>query len=234
MRRAGVREARQNLSVLLGYVGDGHEILITDRGRPVARLVAPLPESVKAFAGRAAFRKAMPTLSPPLSHTVGDARDAGSPRPAWPRRLPGPLYLDGSALAKLYLPEPDSAAMEGALRGRRDLIVSELSVTELVAGYAARATGRGPAREKAGRLQSALLEDLESGAFRRVDLSPATHRAAERLALSLADSSPVPPLCALHLALGMTAGVATFVTMNPLLAGAAQRVGLTVSPGGAA
>ncbi len=234
MRRAGVREARQNLSVLLGYVGDGHEILITDRGRPVARLVAPLPESVKAFAGRSAFRKAMPSLSPPLSHTMGGGPDLASSRHAWPQRLPGPLYLDGSALAKLYLPEHDSAAMERALRGRRDLIVSELSVTEVLAGYAARAAGRGVAREKAGRLQAALLEDLESGTYRRVELSRATHRTAERLALSLAGPSPVPPLCALHLALGMTAGVATLVTMNPLLAGAAQHVGLVVSPRGGA
>jgi antitoxin (DNA-binding transcriptional repressor) of toxin-antitoxin stability system/predicted nucleic acid-binding protein len=228
MRRAGVREARQNLSVLLGYVGDGHEILITDRGRPVARLVAPLPESVKAFGGRSAFRKAMPSLSPPLSRTVGGARISGGGRAAWPRRLPGPIYLDGSALAKLYLPEPDSASMERAVRGRRDLIVSELSVTELMAGYASRAAGTAVAKERAGRLQSALLEDLESGSFRRVELSPATHRAAERLALSLADTAPVPPLCALHLALGMTAGVAAFLTTNPLLAGAALQVGLIV------
>jgi prevent-host-death family protein len=38
MRTAGVREARQNLTDLLDDVKKGREIVITDRGRPVARL----------------------------------------------------------------------------------------------------------------------------------------------------------------------------------------------------
>jgi len=41
MRTAGVREARQNLSVLLDEVGKGREVVITERGRPVAKLVPP-------------------------------------------------------------------------------------------------------------------------------------------------------------------------------------------------
>ena len=36
MRKAGIREARQNLSVLLDEVREGREVLITDRGKPVA------------------------------------------------------------------------------------------------------------------------------------------------------------------------------------------------------
>jgi prevent-host-death family protein len=39
MRTAGVREARQDLSGLLDEVRKGREVVITDRGRPVARLV---------------------------------------------------------------------------------------------------------------------------------------------------------------------------------------------------
>ena len=41
MREAGVREARQQLTSLLDDVRNGREVLITDRGRPVARLVPP-------------------------------------------------------------------------------------------------------------------------------------------------------------------------------------------------
>ena len=44
MRVAGVREARQDLTSLLEDVGKGREVTITDRGRPVARLV---PVSVR-------------------------------------------------------------------------------------------------------------------------------------------------------------------------------------------
>lgn len=41
MRRAGVREARQNLTALLDDVKNGREVVITEHGRAVARL-APL------------------------------------------------------------------------------------------------------------------------------------------------------------------------------------------------
>ena len=43
MKEAGIREARQNLTALIEEVRKGHEVTITDRGRPVARLVAPRP-----------------------------------------------------------------------------------------------------------------------------------------------------------------------------------------------
>jgi antitoxin (DNA-binding transcriptional repressor) of toxin-antitoxin stability system/predicted nucleic acid-binding protein len=226
MRRAGVREARQNLSVLLGFVEQGHEVLITDRGRPVARLVAPLPLSVRPFAGRAAFRRGMPRLDPPLSARLGATAASAS----WPRPLQGPLYIDATVLAKIYLPESDSAAMERALRGRRDLTVSELAVTELMAGYSLAQVDR-RSKSAAARLQAALHEDLDSGCLRRVELSAPTHRAAERLALSLAAlQRPLGPAAALHLALAMTAGVAGVVTFDPTLAGAARALGLTVLP----
>lgn len=39
MRTAGIREARQNLSALLDEVKKGREVVITERGRPVAKLV---------------------------------------------------------------------------------------------------------------------------------------------------------------------------------------------------
>jgi antitoxin (DNA-binding transcriptional repressor) of toxin-antitoxin stability system/predicted nucleic acid-binding protein len=226
VRQAGVREARQNLSALLGFVHAGHEILITDRGRPVARLVAPLPLSVKAFPGRAAFRRRMKPLQPPLAARRGGGEDAAL-RGIWPRRLSGPSYLDGTALARLYLPGPESAAVERLVRGRRDVTVSELSVTELMVAYAAR--GQGGARSTGPRLQAAVLEDLESGAFRRVELSPATHRAAERMALSLDTPSPGSG-APLHLALAMTAGVSSVVTFDRDLARAAEKAGLLAVP----
>ena len=43
MRTAGVREARQDLTSLLDDVRAGREVVITDRGRPVARLVPVRP-----------------------------------------------------------------------------------------------------------------------------------------------------------------------------------------------
>jgi prevent-host-death family protein len=74
MKEAGIREARQNLTALIDEVRKGHEVTITDRGRPVARLVPPRPERAKPFAGRADFRRTMPALAAPLTKAIIDER----------------------------------------------------------------------------------------------------------------------------------------------------------------
>jgi prevent-host-death family protein len=74
MKEAGIREARQNLSALIAEVRKGREVTITDRGKPVARLVPPRPAEAKPFRSRAAFRRKMPALKAPLSAAVLDGR----------------------------------------------------------------------------------------------------------------------------------------------------------------
>jgi prevent-host-death family protein len=74
MKEAGIREARQNLTALIEEVRKGHEVIITDRGRPVARLIAPRRRQAKPFAGRAGFRRKMPVLSVSLTAAVMDER----------------------------------------------------------------------------------------------------------------------------------------------------------------
>ena len=75
MRTAGVREARQNLSALLDEVKKGREIVITERGRPVAKLVPPDLGRGKGVPNLAAFRKKMPVFDPPLSTTIEEDRE---------------------------------------------------------------------------------------------------------------------------------------------------------------
>lgn len=75
MRKAGIREARQDLSVLIEDVKKGREIVITDRGRPVARLIPASRLSAGAFPDLAGFRRTMPRLTPPLSRSI--VRDRG-------------------------------------------------------------------------------------------------------------------------------------------------------------
>ena len=73
MRTAGVREARQNLSALLDEVKKGREVVITERGRPVARLIPPgSPRG--GVPNLATFRRTMPVLDPPLSETLAQER----------------------------------------------------------------------------------------------------------------------------------------------------------------
>jgi prevent-host-death family protein len=48
MRTVGSRELKNRLGRYLGLVGKGETIIVTDRGKPVARLVPPPPETDKA------------------------------------------------------------------------------------------------------------------------------------------------------------------------------------------
>jgi prevent-host-death family protein len=75
VRTAGIREARQNLSRLLDEVRKGREVVITERGRPVAKLVPPDRQRGKGVPNLAPFRRKMPVLDPPLSATVSADRD---------------------------------------------------------------------------------------------------------------------------------------------------------------
>jgi len=74
VKEAGIREARQNLTALIEEVRKGHEVTITDRGKPVARLVPPQAEPRRPFAGATEFRRRMPVLPLPLSTTIVDDR----------------------------------------------------------------------------------------------------------------------------------------------------------------
>jgi prevent-host-death family protein len=75
MQKAGIREARQNISELIDRVRKGGEILITDRGKPVARLVPATRLAARAYPGREAFRRSMPSLSPSLSQAIIEDRE---------------------------------------------------------------------------------------------------------------------------------------------------------------
>jgi prevent-host-death family protein len=75
VRKAGIREARQYFSVLINEVKNGEEIVITDRGEPVARLTPYRPLARRPFPGLAEFRSKMPRLDPPLSESLNEDRE---------------------------------------------------------------------------------------------------------------------------------------------------------------
>lgn len=75
MRSAGIREARQNLSAILEEVRKGREVVITDRGRPVARIVPPRTESARPFSSHRRVRAGIRLRGAPLSATVADERE---------------------------------------------------------------------------------------------------------------------------------------------------------------
>ena len=73
MRTAGVRMARQALTSLLDDVQKGREVVITDRGRPVARLVPIQPG--RPFPDLRKVRLKARGMKPPLSQAVLEDRE---------------------------------------------------------------------------------------------------------------------------------------------------------------
>ena len=89
--RVGLREANQRFSKIIKAVRAGNEVVLTDRGKPIAR-VTPIPEerdieavldqmAAEGFLIRATKRGPMPYRKPikikggPLSDTIREERD---------------------------------------------------------------------------------------------------------------------------------------------------------------
>jgi len=90
------------------------------------------------------------------------------------------VYIDASALAKLYVPEAESERLDTFLRGRLGLMISELAITEVLSAVARRKREGELRPELANQIRGALLADADSGSFARLHLDPAVHRDAER------------------------------------------------------
>jgi prevent-host-death family protein len=85
----GIREAKANLSKLLKMVEKGKEVVVTDRGRPVGKLV-PIGKGVL-----------------PLASRIKEMEDAGILEPVTgkgPRRLPPPIPVE-KGMARRFLDE---------------------------------------------------------------------------------------------------------------------------------
>jgi uncharacterized protein len=137
-----------------------------------------------------------------------------------------PVYLDASALVKLFVPEPESDDLNKALAGLTDVIVSDLALTEILSALGRRTREQRLTREEAQRLYREALK--LHAASHHAELTPPIHRRAERLMLSLA--MPLRALDALHLAAALDAQAATVVTFDPHLRDAAGSQGLFVAP----
>jgi len=128
------------------------------------------------------------------------------------------LYVDTSALLKLYVDEAESDACEAALladpvwvTGRHTLVEARRNLARLLEGEAHRDA------------VATFTADWRRFEVIEVDVAPC-ERAAE-----LAEHSGARTLDALHLAAALTAGVETPVTYDQRLAEATGGAGLAVS-----
>lgn len=137
-----------------------------------------------------------------------------------------PLYLDTSALVKLFVPEPESDSLNQALLGARGVILSDLALTEMASALGRRTREGVLTRRQASHLHREALKLTAS--CRHVELTPPVHRRAEQLLLSV--PMPIRALDALHLATAIEAGAATMVAFDQDLRAVAASQGLLVAP----
>ena len=129
--------------------------------------------------------------------------------------MAGYAYLDASALAKLVVVEPETAALERDAAGRAGLLSSRLGATEL-----RRAAGRVGKRRVVQQVEDVLA------AVVLVEVTAAILERAGRL-----NPPELRALDAIHLATALTLSIADldFVTYDARLAAAARATGLTVA-----
>lgn len=125
--------------------------------------------------------------------------------------------------------EPGSDAFNAVVEGRHDLLVSELTVTEVVSAVSRRMRQGAVTREVARRVQRAIVERLAEAVYQRLDLTSDVHRRAEHFLMTLTEV-PLRAADALHLALAVTARAASLASFDARLAAAARAVGLVVYP----
>jgi predicted nucleic acid-binding protein len=127
------------------------------------------------------------------------------------------------------LREPDSDEFNRTVQGREDLLVSDLTVTEIASALARRLREGALTREAVRRVERAIVEHLDGGGYRRVELTRDVHRRAEHLLLSLT-ATPLRAADALHLALAMSGPAASMASFDGRLGAAARTVGLATYP----
>ncbi len=134
-------------------------------------------------------------------------------------------YVDTSALIKVVLPEPESPELDLLLASRGVLLVSDLCLTELASVLMRKVRRRELSADRARECVQRISQDVNLGVYRRVDLSPATHREAESLILKFGDRFRLIASDALHLVAAERNGASEMVTYDRDLADAARSIG---------
>jgi uncharacterized protein len=141
--------------------------------------------------------------------------------------LSGLVYLDTSALAKRYLHEAASDAVDGFLGRLESAAISRLTVVELRCLLARRRRNREIDARLERRLLAAFDGDVAQGFFE-------VHPLEDRHAVAAADllarlpRHPLRTLDSLHLAIATGIGAAVVATADGIMAAAAAALELRV------
>jgi predicted nucleic acid-binding protein len=142
-------------------------------------------------------------------------------------------YWDTSALAKLYIPEGNSAAYEQYATSAATCIISELGIFEMQR-VALRKESEGLIKPAmADAIMEELLSDISAGHIRIIEIGT-TVKTEFRSIMASCYRRPSPILLrtldAIHLASARVAGQTEFVAADQRLRDAAKALGLLLIP----
>ena len=115
------------------------------------------------------------------------------------------------------------------MKGRDDILVSELAITEVISALSRLLRQGTVEHERVRRVQNDIVRRLDGGIYGRVELTRDVHRRAEHFLLSLTET-PLRAGDALHLALATSARATSMASFDVRLRTAARAVGLVLYP----
>ncbi len=136
-------------------------------------------------------------------------------------------YIDTSALAKWYLPEPNSEAFESFVIEVDDPVISRLTVCEMRCLLARRRRAGDYDENFEMTAWAAFLEDTMSGALRVASFEDSHMTAATDL-IGRLQGIPLRTLDALHLAIALRAGAGALASADVVMLRAADSLGLAI------
>lgn len=109
------------------------------------------------------------------------------------------MYIDTSALAKLYIPEPESEAVQKAVKGHT-LVSSELVIVEFTSVIARKLREKAISKKEAKEVLALFHSHIQDGVLETVRLESSILSAAAKMLFDCPPSIPLRTLDALHLA----------------------------------
>jgi uncharacterized protein len=140
------------------------------------------------------------------------------------------LFVDTSALVKLYYSEPDSDQVEKTILGAARVFISELSKVEFASALAKKVRS-GELDTKACReIWGAFQDDLRSIQIEVIGLFDEDYVRAAELILELGLDTPLRTLDSLQLAAALREPRSQFLSYDAALNQIAERIGLRQAP----
>lgn len=138
------------------------------------------------------------------------------------------VYFDTSALAKWYLNESHSEAVEKYIRKCGPVGISDLTVVEMRSLLARRRREKEIDASMESRVFATFEEDIRQGFLVCHPLSATVAAGAANL-ISILPDVPLRTLDSLHLAIALEWGAKTLATYDTVMAEAARKMGILLA-----